>query len=109
MSKIQETANKMKKKMSFNDYEKPDVQAIDGKDAKQQTSIPASHNAVLTANSNDATLEETGKSKVTFYLDEETLDLLEEIVYQRKRQRRKTTKSAIVCEAISMIHTQEIK
>lgn len=109
MSKIQETANKMKKKISFNDYEKPDVQTLTGKDATQQTSIPASHNESLTVSSNDAILGEAGKNKVTFYLDEEALDLLEEIVYQRKRQRRKTTKSAIICEAISMLHKQETK
>lgn len=109
MSKIQETANKMKKKMSFNDYEKPDAQTLAGKDAIQQTSIAPSHNAALTPSGNDVTLEETGKNKVTFYLDEETLDMLEEVVYQRKRQRRKTTKSAIICEAISMMYKQETK
>jgi hypothetical protein len=108
MSKIQETTNKMKKKMSFNDYEKPDLQPLAGKDAIQQTNIPASHNAVMQEESNSVIADENPKNKVTFYLDEDTQDKLEEIIYQRKRQRRKQTKSALVCEAINMLYKQEV-
>lgn len=108
MSKIQETTNKMKKKMSFNDYQKPELQQLAGKDAIQQTSIPASHNAVIHEDLNDVIADENPKNKVTFYLDEDTQDKLEEIIYQRKRQRRKTTKSALVCEALNMLYKKEI-
>jgi hypothetical protein len=55
----------------------------------------------------DAELSE--KTKMTFYLDQEVIDKLDEVCFQRRRNRKKASKSAIICEAIDMLHEKEVQ
>ena len=48
------------------------------------------------------------KAKTTIYMTEEDEMLLNEIFIKRLRERRKTDKSAILCEGIRLLYAKEI-
>ena len=48
------------------------------------------------------------KAKTTIYMTEEDETLLNEIFIKRLRERRKTDKSALLCEGIRLLYEKEI-
>lgn len=48
------------------------------------------------------------KKKVTFYLDKNSEDLLIDIFVNRLKSSNKSDKSAIICEAIALLHQKDI-
>ena len=48
------------------------------------------------------------KSKTTVYMTEEEETLLNEVFIKRLRERRKTDKSALLCEGIRLLYEKEI-
>lgn len=52
--------------------------------------------------------EPTKKTKTTVYMAEEDETLLNEIFIKRLRGRRKTDKSALICEGIRLLYEKEI-
>jgi len=49
------------------------------------------------------------KTKTTVYMSEDVELLLNEIFIKRLRERRKTDKSAILCEGIRLLYEKEVK
>ena len=49
------------------------------------------------------------KAKTTVYMSKEDETLLNEIFIKRLRERRKTDKSALLCEGIRMLYEKETK
>ena len=48
------------------------------------------------------------KAKTTIYMTEEDEILLNEVFIKRLRERRKTDKSALLCEGIRLLYEKEI-
>lgn len=48
------------------------------------------------------------KTKTTLYMNQDDETLLNEIFIQRLRERRKTDRSALICEAIRLLYEKEI-
>jgi hypothetical protein len=84
MSKIAKTADEILEKMSFEDYKKP-----------KQKSEPANRRHIK-------------KNKLTLYLTEEEHQLFNEIYIKRLKENKKTDRSALFAEAVSLLHQQEI-
>lgn len=59
---------------------------------------------------NMATIQTTApkKAKTTVYMTQEEETLLNELFIKRLRERRKTDKSALLCEALRLLFAQEI-
>ncbi len=53
-------------------------------------------------------LEVPKKTKTTVYMTEEEETMLNELFIKRLRERRKTDKSALLCEGIRMLFEKEI-
>ena len=53
-------------------------------------------------------IESLKKSKTTVYMTEEEEILLNELFIKRLRERRKTDKSALLCEGIRLLFEKEI-
>lgn len=53
--------------------------------------------------------ESTKKAKATVYMTEEEETLLNEIFIKRLRDRRKTDKSALLCEGIRLLYKKEFE
>jgi hypothetical protein len=56
----------------------------------------------------DLKKEITRKAKTTVYMPEEVEKLLNEVFIKRIRDRRKTDKSALLCEGIRLLFEKEI-
>jgi len=56
----------------------------------------------------DSKKEITKKAKTTVYMPEEVENLLDEVFIKRIRDRRKTDKSALLCEGIRLLYEREI-
>lgn len=52
---------------------------------------------------------ELKKVKTTIYMTKEDEDLLNEIFIKRLRQRKKTDRSALLCEGIKLLYEKECK
>jgi hypothetical protein len=48
------------------------------------------------------------KAKATVYMNQEEEDLLNDLFIKRIKERRKTDKSAILCEGIRLLHEKEV-
>ncbi len=53
-------------------------------------------------------LEPLKKTKATVYMTEEDEVILNEIFIKRLRERRKTDKSALICEGIRLLYEKEV-
>ena len=53
-------------------------------------------------------IETPKKAKTTVYMTEEEETLLNELLIKRLRERRKTDKSALLCEGIRLLFEKEI-
>lgn len=53
-------------------------------------------------------IEAPKKAKTTVYMNEEDETMLNEIFIKRLRARRKTDKSALLCEGIRLLYEKEI-
>jgi hypothetical protein len=53
-------------------------------------------------------VETPKKAKTTVYMTEEDETMLNEIFIKRLRERRKTDKSALLCEGIRLLYEKEI-
>lgn len=49
------------------------------------------------------------KAKTTVYMNEEEETLLNELFIKRLRERRKTDKSALLCEGIQLLYAKEFE
>lgn len=56
----------------------------------------------------DSKKELTKKAKTTVYMPEEIEHLLDEVFIKRLRERRKTDKSALLCEGIRLLYEKEM-
>lgn len=54
-------------------------------------------------------LELIKKFKTTIYMSKEDEDLLNEVFIKRLRDRKKTDKSALLCEGIRLLYEKEIE
>lgn len=52
---------------------------------------------------------ELKKVKTTIYMTKEDEDLLNEVFIKRLRQRKKTDRSALLCEGIKLLYEKECK
>jgi hypothetical protein len=53
-------------------------------------------------------IEAPKKAKTTVYMTEEDETMLNEIFIKRLRERRKTDKSALLCEGIRLLYEKEV-
>lgn len=85
MSKIAKAADEILEKMSFDDYKKP----------KKNIEIPSARRYIK-------------KNKLTLYLTEEEENLFNEIYIKRLKENKKTDRSALFAEAVSLLYSKEL-
>lgn len=85
MSKIAKAADEILEKMSFEDYKKP----------KKNVEVPSTRRYIK-------------KNKLTLYLTEEEETLFNEIYIKRLKENKKTDRSALFAEAVSLLHAKEL-
>lgn len=134
MSNIAKTSADIKKKLSLGDYSKPTRQ-LDSKKIKQsaskparqcvgkqeskrsvnqvkqqavkpvrlQASMQASKQTVMPVSQS----ERSAKTKATYYLGKLELEMLTHLYIKQLKQHNKADRSAIVCEAIRLIHERD--
>lgn len=120
MSNITKTSANIKKKLSLNDYRKPDNQKA-SKPAPQQSRAPASkhtstrkpeiHTANIPAPQQTVMPAKQQKSsekiKATFNLGEQENKMLMQLFINSLRRNNKIDKSALVCEAIRLLYERD--
>ena len=134
MSNIAKTSAAIKKKLSLGDYSKPTRQQ-DSKKIKQHTSKPVRQRAGKQENKRSANQakqqvvkpvqlqaslqasrqtvmpvsqpEKSPKTKATYYLGKLELEMLTQLYIKQLQQYNKADRSAIVCEAIRLIHERD--
>lgn len=82
---------------------------LSAKETRASVKIEEQMYMLVPYNKEEADVEQSEKTKMTFYLDQDVIDKLDEICFQRRRERKKTNKSAIICEAIDLIYEKEIR
>lgn len=112
MNKINKTSENLKKKMSFQDYSKPNSAAKKEHDSKTACQLDVQASKLCTPSlKEDAVVDKLStvapKKKVTFYLDSLSEDLLTDIFINRLKSRNKSDKSSLICEAIQLLHKME--
>lgn len=85
MSKIAKAADEILEKMSFDDYKKP----------KKSAEVPFTRRHIK-------------KNKLTLYLTEEEESLFNEIYIKRLKENKKTDRSALFAEAVTLLHRKEL-
>ncbi len=109
MNKIDKTSERLKKKMSFEDYGKPSSTAKKENDSKTACQLGAQTDKSHTpAPIKEKPTTSTSKKKVTFYLDSQSEDFLTDVFISRLQSRNKSDKSALICEAIELLHKKEL-
>jgi len=85
MSKIAKAAEEILEKISFGDYKKPKVQV--SQVASERRNVK--------------------KKKFTLYLTEAEEKLFDDIYINRLKQKRKSDRSALFAEAVTLLHQKE--
>lgn len=87
------------------------MNSLNAKETKSAVKIDDQMYLLVPYNKEDADVEQSEniKTKVTFYLDQEIMDKLDELCFQRRREHKKTNKSAIICEAVELLYEKEIQ
>jgi len=123
MSNINKAVKDIKKKLSFNDYDKPAKQQ-NHKTVKQPTSNPVvekptaqnkthqvyketrPQNVIPTYRHDDLPTKEN-KIKSTYYLTAEANNYFTEVYINRLKNNKKTDRSTLICEAIKFLYKNE--
>lgn len=134
MSNLAKTSADIKKKLSLGDYSKPTRQP-DSKKIKQSASKPVGQRAGKKKSKHSASKasqqvvkparqqasmqaskqivmpvsqpEKSAKTKATYYLGKLELEMLTHLYIKQLQQHNKADRSAIVCEAIRLIHERD--
>ncbi len=101
MSNISKTAKGLKKKLSFEDYERP-IHKETEEPTHAQTIPDVSSVAILQSK------KPIKKHKATFYLDALAYEELTEVFIKYLQLRQKIDKSALVSHAIALLYKQEM-
>lgn len=114
MNKINRASENLKKKLSFEDYNKPDSATKKESASKTacQLDVQASTSDIPSPIKKIPVVDKLStvapKKKVTFYLDSRSEDLLTDIFINRLKSRSKSDKSTLICEAIELLHKKEL-
>ncbi len=121
MSNILRTSQDLKKKLSFNDYNSTSPQNIEAPQLKEVdqnikrgkgTSKLELKNSIASkselAQETQAQVDSLPKIKATYYLSENDYHALIEVYIKRLQNRHRVDKSALISEAIRLLHKNEI-
>jgi len=118
MSNIKKTSSDIKKKLSFGDYSAPAdkqedkkvEQSVD-KQVARPTDMPVDKHADMqTKHPTDIPARKKAvdlKTKATYYLGKEEKKMITNMYIDRLKKHGKADRSALVCEAIRLLHEKE--
>lgn len=109
MSNLNNTSDKIKKKLSLQDYkqsaDKADAIAIQEDTIKQISPDMMVQHVEQQTNSEKS----TDKKKATFYLGRDEIEMLMKMYIDELKKTQRSDKSALVCRAIRLLYEQHVK